>query len=79
MEKLISALYSPHTPPAAINSIHNALQQLQHSPQGWQIAQTLLNKSYRPDSPDDNNVKFFGAITLTVKLNTDGYVPQVIQ
>lgn len=40
------------------------LQRLQRSPRGWEIAEFLLAR------PGDN-VRFFGALTFIVKLNTD--------
>ncbi|KAI0382663.1 ARM repeat-containing protein [Hypomontagnella monticulosa] len=62
VERLVQELYKPNTP-EAISRIQELLQTLQKSPQGWQFAEGLLG---RPD----NNAKFFGALTLTVKLNT---------
>ncbi|KAI1174164.1 armadillo-type protein [Nemania sp. FL0916] len=63
VEHLISELYTPN-PPDRIAQVQEALHQLQKSPQGWQLAQSLL------DRPGDN-VKFFGALTVIVKLNTE--------
>ena len=40
------------------------LRVLQRSPQGWDIADALLNST-------DEHVRFFGALTFTVKLNAD--------
>lgn len=40
------------------------LRVLQRSPQGWEIGDALLHSS-------DENVRFFGALTFTVKLNAD--------
>jgi hypothetical protein len=61
--QLVLALYEPR-PPDAIAGIQESLQQLQKSPAGWQLAQNLLMQ------PDDK-VKFFGALTMIVKLNTE--------
>ncbi|KAI5855601.1 armadillo-type protein [Durotheca rogersii] len=63
VEHLIRELYKPN-PAAKIARIQEVLQGLQRSPDGWQLAQGLLS---RPDG----NVKFFGALTIIVKLNTE--------
>jgi hypothetical protein len=42
------------------------LQRLQRSPEGWQLADALL-------SSEEERVRFFGALTFTVKLNADWY------
>ncbi|KAI1497513.1 armadillo-type protein [Biscogniauxia marginata] len=62
VENLIHELYKPN-PAETISRIQDALQRLQKSDQGWQLAQGLLA------CPGDN-VKFFGALTIIVKLNT---------
>ncbi|KAI1189881.1 armadillo-type protein [Nemania serpens] len=63
VENLINELYKPN-PPETLTRIQETLQQLQKSPQGWQLAQSLLAR------PGDN-IKFFGALTIIVKLNTE--------
>ncbi|KAL7627124.1 member of the karyopherin-beta [Parahypoxylon ruwenzoriense] len=63
VEHLIRELYKPN-PSTTIARIQEILQGLQRSPGGWQLAQGLLA------SPDEN-VKFFGALTIIVKLNTE--------
>ncbi|KAI0013939.1 armadillo-type protein [Xylariaceae sp. FL0662B] len=63
VEHLIHQLYKPNSA-ATISYIQEVLQHLQKSPEGWQLAQGLLTR------PDDN-VKFFGALTVIVKLNTE--------
>ncbi|RYC56842.1 hypothetical protein CHU98_g9366 [Xylaria longipes] len=63
VEHLINELYKPN-PPEAISQIQETLQRLQKSPQGWQLAQSLLAR------PGDI-IKFFGALTIIVKLNTE--------
>ncbi|KAI1757444.1 armadillo-type protein [Xylaria castorea] len=63
VEHLINELYKPN-PPETISQIQEALQRLQRSPQGWQLAQSLLAR------PGDN-IRFFGALTIIVKLNTE--------
>ncbi|KAB2576968.1 Importin-beta [Lasiodiplodia theobromae] len=63
VEALVTRLYQPGDP-ATISQIEKDLQQLQRSPQAWQIADALLGSS-------DVNVRFFGALTFTVKLTSD--------
>ncbi|KAI3336562.1 armadillo-type protein [Xylariaceae sp. AK1471] len=63
VEHLINELYKPN-PAETISYIQEVLQRLQKSPQGWQLAQGLLAQ------PGDN-IKFFGALTIIVKLNTE--------
>ncbi|CAJ2505947.1 Uu.00g000770.m01.CDS01 [Anthostomella pinea] len=63
VEQLIHELYKPN-PADRITHIQDVLQRLQRSPQGWQLAQGLLAR------PGDN-IKFFGALTIIVKLNTE--------
>lgn len=66
MNQLILSLYQPNSP-EVISRTQAALSQLQGTPQAWQIAKLLLA---RPDE----KVKFFGALTIIVKLNTERYV-----
>ncbi|KAI1760147.1 ARM repeat-containing protein [Hypoxylon sp. FL1150] len=63
VENLIHELYKPN-PPATVSRIQEILQGIQKSPDGWQLAESLLG---RPAS----NVQFFGALTIIVKLNTE--------
>ncbi|KAI1412971.1 ARM repeat-containing protein [Hypoxylon sp. FL1857] len=63
VEHLVHEMYKPN-PPQTISRIQEILQTLQKSPAGWQLADGLLSR------PDDN-IKFFGALTFTVKLNTE--------
>ncbi|KAF1957267.1 ARM repeat-containing protein [Byssothecium circinans] len=63
VEKLVKLLYDPgHAKKVA--ETEATLRVLQRSPQGWEIGDGLLN------NPEEN-VRFFGALTLTVKLNAD--------
>lgn len=66
VERLVQRLYQPGNP-RVITQINDQLQRLQHSSEGWQIADALLNSQ-------DANVRFFAALTFTVKLNNDGSV-----
>ncbi|KAI0389856.1 armadillo-type protein [Xylariaceae sp. FL0594] len=63
VEKLVIELYNPNRS-RPVRRINEILQQFQKSSAGWKLAYTLLE---RPDT----QVKFFGALTLIVKLNTD--------
>ncbi|KAK0099684.1 hypothetical protein ONS95_013423 [Cadophora gregata] len=63
VESLITQLYSPGAPERVAN-IQETLQRLQRSPEGWQLATSLLGHG-------DEQVRFFAALTFTVKLNTD--------
>jgi len=63
IEKLVKTLYDPgHA--KKIPEIEATLRVLQRSPQGWEMGDVLLNSA-------DENVRFFGALTLTVKVNAD--------
>ena len=66
VEQLVKRLYLPGSPRVIIQ-INDQLQQLQLSAQAWQIADALMGSS-------DRNVRFFAALTFTVKLNNDGSV-----
>ncbi|KAK4155198.1 armadillo-type protein [Chaetomidium leptoderma] len=63
VEALIQALYQPN-PPAAISRVQEVLHRLQRSPEGWQLAQSLI--AHRED-----NIRFYAALTLIIKLNRD--------
>jgi len=61
---LIKRLYDPaHSGEA--EQIQSKLQEVQRSPAGWQLANELIRNN-------DQNVRFFAALTFTVKLNQDG-------
>lgn len=66
VESLVKRLYQPG-PPSVIESINDQLQKLQLSADGWKLADALMGSN-------DPNVRFFGALTFTVKLNNDGSV-----
>ncbi|PVI02736.1 ARM repeat-containing protein [Periconia macrospinosa] len=63
IEKLVKTMYDPGNA-KKIAETEATLRVLQRSPQGWEIGDALLNNA-------DENIRFFGAITLTVKLNAD--------
>ncbi|KAH6604096.1 hypothetical protein Trco_007542 [Trichoderma cornu-damae] len=63
VESLILSLYEPASP-GTISKTQATLSRLQSSPQAWSLAHHLLGR------PDDK-VKFFGALTIIVKLNTE--------
>ncbi|RDL35074.1 ARM repeat-containing protein [Venustampulla echinocandica] len=60
---LIVQLYQPGAP-EVIAKTQETLQKLQRSPDGWRIAYSLANH-------EDQQVRFFAALTFIVKLNTD--------
>ncbi|KAK4227944.1 putative importin [Podospora fimiseda] len=62
VEALIRELYRPFQPDVA--RIQDVLHRLQKSPEGWQLAQTLI--THREDE-----IRFFAALTLMIKLNRD--------
>ncbi|KAI4095613.1 MAG: hypothetical protein LQ344_001544 [Seirophora lacunosa] len=62
-EQLIQQLYQPGSP-HQISEIQEDLQQLQRSSLGWQLADRLLKS-------EDEKVRFFGALTFTIKINVD--------
>ncbi|KAK8199467.1 armadillo-type protein [Phyllosticta capitalensis] len=61
--ELVKGLYR-QSDPDTIKGIEKTLQSLQKSPEGWQLADALLGYS-------DPEVRFFGALTFTVKLHSD--------
>ncbi|CAA9958194.1 importin 13 [Pyrenophora teres f. maculata] len=63
IEGLVKSLYAPGQA-KKISETEATLRVLQRSPEGWEIADHLLKS-------DDEQVRFFGALTLTVKLNAD--------
>ncbi|OWB61244.1 hypothetical protein B5S29_g2131 [[Candida] boidinii] len=62
--QLVKALSDPSTStnPHQLHQVQSTFQQLQKSPNGWNIANQLLLQH-------DLNCKFFGALTYTVNLN----------
>lgn len=67
VEHLVKRLYQPGHP-ALITNINDQLQQLQRSEHGWKLADELMGS-------DDRTVRFYAALTFTVKLNNEGSVP----
>lgn len=67
VEHLVKTLYKPGAG-SVIVAINDQLQKLQLSEDGWKLADALM-------ASDDPNVRFFAALTFTVKLNNDGSVP----
>lgn len=63
IERLVKSLYDPGNA-KKISQNEATWRVLQRSPQGWEIADALLKSN-------DEQVRFFGALTLTVKLNAD--------
>jgi hypothetical protein len=65
VESLVIQLYQPGHQPQELFEIQSRLQQLQRSELGWKIGHELLGSS-------NPVVRFFGALTFTVKLNSNG-------
>jgi hypothetical protein len=65
VESLVIQLYQAGRQPQELFEIQSKLQQLQRSEFGWKIGHELLGSS-------NSVVRFFGALTFTVKLNTKG-------
>jgi hypothetical protein len=63
VEELVRSLYQPGQG-KKIAETEATLRVLQRSPQGWDLADALLGSK-------DEQVRFFGALTFTVKLNAD--------
>ncbi|KAL8692278.1 MAG: hypothetical protein Q9218_002671 [Villophora microphyllina] len=63
VERLVIQLYHPSSP-HQVAETQASLQRLQRSPSGWQLADALLHSN-------DVNVRFFGALTFTIKINSD--------
>lgn len=63
LRQLVLSLYQP-APPEVIARTQEALQRLQRSHSGWQFAYGMLER------PNDQ-VKFFGALIIIIKLNTE--------
>lgn len=64
----MKSLYDPNgRTPAELKSIQERLQEIQKLPQGWQIADGLVNAN-------DTDLRFFGALTFTVKINQSWFV-----
>lgn len=61
--KLVLSLYQPN-PPDVIATTQATLSRFQSSPQAWSMVRHLLE---RPDE----KVKFFGALTVIIKLNNE--------
>jgi hypothetical protein len=61
--QLIIQLYQPGAP-ETIAKTQETLQKLQRSRQGWQLANSLARH-------ENEQVRFFAALTFIVKLNTD--------
>jgi hypothetical protein len=64
--ELIKRLYQPGNAKDIV-PIQDQLQALQRSNDAWQLGDALLGD-------EDAKVRFFGALTFTVKLNNDGSV-----
>ena len=66
VEQLVQRLYKPG-PATLVSQINDQLLQVQLSQDGWKLADELM-------ASNDANVRFFAALTFTIKLNNDGSV-----
>jgi hypothetical protein len=67
-EALILKLYSRGIPSYELIAIQKAIQDLQKSENGWELADALMGSTH-------SNVRFIGGLTFSVKLNnSDRYV-----
>lgn len=64
--QLVQQLYLPGSP-QNVSSLENVLQRMQRSPQGWRLAEALLQSG-------DSQVRFFGALTFMIKIKLDWQV-----
>ncbi|GAB7347732.1 hypothetical protein MBLNU459_g5284t1 [Dothideomycetes sp. NU459] len=62
--ELVRRLNDPQWTTSA-HQVSQDLQQIQLSPQGWEAANAML-------ADEDTSVKFYGALTLQIKLNKEG-------
>lgn len=69
MEQLIKRLHSTsdRPSPSEIQEIEAKIQRLQREPSGWSVGLDLL-------ANEQAVVRFYGALTLTVKINADWFV-----
>lgn len=67
MEKLIKELTeSERRPsPSRVTELQKEIQQLQRQASGWDEGLSLLKR-------DESELRFYGALTLMVKIRTDG-------
>lgn len=66
VEELVKRMYTPG-PASLVANINEQLLRVQVSQDGWKLADELMGS-------DNANVRFFAALTFTVKLNNDGSV-----
>jgi hypothetical protein len=66
LEEIVGLVKSLYDPSQAKNlkETEATLRILQRSPHGWDIGDALLTN-------EDDQVRFFGALTFTIKLNAD--------
>ena len=69
MEQFVKQLYDPlkRPSPAEIGRLGVEISKLQREHSGWRLGLDLLHN-------EDNNLRFYGALTLTIKINNDWFV-----
>ena len=70
LEKLIHELNNPanQSAPESVNQIQTQIQQLQREKSAWKLGLDFLQHS-------ESVIRFYGALTLTVKINADWQGP----
>ena len=66
MEQLIQELYHPanQSSPERVNELQRQIQLIQRQKTAWQLGLDLL-------SNEEAVIRFYGALTLTIKINAD--------
>ncbi|KEF61407.1 uncharacterized protein A1O9_02973 [Exophiala aquamarina CBS 119918] len=74
MEQLIAELYHPanQASPERVNALQRQIQQIQRQKSAWQLGLDLLHN-------DEAVVRFYGALTLTIKINADWESDEISQ
>ena len=62
--EVVNLMVRPQTA-AQVHGLSEELQAIQASPEGWHAADVML-------SHEDPSVRFYGALTLQIKLNKQG-------
>lgn len=66
IEELVASTSRPS--PARVLELQKEIQRLQRQPTGWNLGVALLKKS-------SSQLRFYGALTLNVKIQTDWWDP----
>jgi hypothetical protein len=66
LHQAIRTMYNPGQLPETVAKWDEELRRLQRLPTSWKLGNDLLDS-------EDERVRFFGALTLTVKINNDWF------